>query len=230
MREFLIRLLLLAACTVIVKGALLLLGQRGIHPEQWVATMLGKAELLPLNAIAWILAGILGVVVVVAIQALHLDKRVASLVSRQFVSDQPPIGSLTFSRVRVEVFRNKTTGQTDVKIGFEIENTNDYMIKYDVSVINASINNKTVKNPKSPKMDSMGGYVYPGKTSLFRYEMIYNVDLTKMPISGNLEYDLTYSTVPPGTTRRSYKKMSFTLYQADVTGEIPVNHIKEIEE
>jgi hypothetical protein len=47
--------------TVLGRGTLLFLGRIGIHPEEWVATMLGAAYADP-EAIVWMLAGISGLI------------------------------------------------------------------------------------------------------------------------------------------------------------------------
>jgi hypothetical protein len=61
MQATLKRAVVLILGTALGKGILLFLGTIGIHPEEWVAAMLGAAY-ANLDAIAWILSSIVGFV------------------------------------------------------------------------------------------------------------------------------------------------------------------------
>lgn len=180
------------------------------------------------KSLLWASAVPIAVLMSLAIPMAYHDLR-PLLASLRSTAEEVPKGSVAFKGLRVEVFKNKTTGEADVQIGFVMENTNDVLVAYEVKSIYAEINSRTAVDPKNPNMLSMGGYIYPRKTAIFRYEKIKHVDLTRMPVAGLLEFDLRYGVNLATSPRKSYKKAQFTLFtvpQADV----PVIFLSEIEE
>ena len=141
----------------------------------------------------------------------------------------PPLGTVAFVQFRVDVSKHKSTGTTDVQMRIELENISDSLIRYEMNRISGEVNGKTIPDPDKPRLDSTSGFIYPHKTAFFSYETITDVDISKGTISGTFEYDLSYSTVPPGVQRRSAKKLRFGPSSVDASSFV-VNHLEEIEE
>jgi len=119
---------------------------------------------------------------------------------------------LAFDAVTVGVGESPE-GVSLVTVGIKIQNTSPSLIQYEVTKFNVILDNKTVDNPK---FNTLGGYVYPGKTSDYFFPPIQGIDLTKQA-SGTLEYEIHYSGVPNKYWYLSSRKLAFDLVQGQIT-------------
>jgi hypothetical protein len=162
-----------------------------------------------------------------------VTKKESSIVTTpQSTTEQPlKIGTLAFERFVAEVARQKSTGRTSVQMRIEFENTGDTLLRFEMHSIRGEVGGKTVPDPHHPRLDSTGGFVYPHKKGMFIYERIEDVDMTPTPVNGTLEYEMTYSTVPPSITRRSARKIQFQVWNKEVGAHaMVVRQSNEVEE
>jgi len=102
-----------------------------------------------------------------------------------------------------------------VNIAIRLENTSEELIQFEVVNFKVILEDKTVDNPK---FMTTGGYVHPKKTADYLYPPIQGVDTTKL-VSGTLEYQVKYSSVPNRHWYSSRRKMIFYL-------DAPKKHIE----
>jgi hypothetical protein len=77
-----------------------------------------------LQAVAWLLSGIFGIVCVTAWIAFDVPEKISNLFSGQ----RPALGSLSYVNLIVSVERHPS-GNIDVQLSVELTNTNDFLIK-----------------------------------------------------------------------------------------------------
>jgi hypothetical protein len=115
---------------------------------------------------------------------------------------------LAFDTVTVNT-GNSSEGLSLVTVGIRLRNTSKELIQYEVKNFNVILGNKTVDNPT---FLTTGCYVFPGQTSDYFYPTIDGVDLSK-PVSGTLEYEIHYSSVPNKYWYLSSRKFALDLWQ-----------------
>ncbi|HXG35599.1 MAG TPA: hypothetical protein VNL15_01375 [Dehalococcoidia bacterium] len=97
----------------------------------------------------------------------------------------------------------------DFDITLHFDNVSSSRIRYNVKNIQVEIAGKTATQPK---FDNRGGIILPAKQSHFLYPVITNVDISKSPINGRIEYSLDYATIPEIRKFRQRREIALTLY------------------
>ena len=63
----------------------------------------------------------------------------------------------------------------------------------------------------NPRFATSDGQIYPGDETIFWYGTIKNVDMSALPGTGLLEYEVEYSAVPEQATVTT-NKVEYTIY------------------
>lgn len=90
----------------------------------------------------------------------------------------------------------------NIQGGIELENVGNVLLKFNVNSLRIILQDRTVGDPK---FMNTGGYVYPKQNTAYRFDTIKNIDFSRFPISGTIEYELEYSS---GTKKYISKKKS----------------------
>lgn len=96
----------------------------------------------------------------------------------------------------------------DVQVGIIFENVGKVLAHYEVESMKVELNGIVIENPS---FINTGGHLYPGKTSVFRYETFKDVRITDIPVIGSIEYTLKYNSIPRSKTHISKRKISLFL-------------------
>lgn len=95
-----------------------------------------------------------------------------------------------------------------VRIGLKFRNPGRVLIHYQVKTIRITFSGATIDNPK---FELMGGAIYPNDETMFWYGAIQNIDLSTMPKTGVVEYEVEYYAVDKKQTFRSIRKIQYTI-------------------
>lgn len=104
-----------------------------------------------------------------------------------------------------------------LKLGVVFDNTGATPIDYNVNQISATFNGSTIEDPK---YNNMGGCVYPKDELVFWYGVIPNVDVSRIPASGVLEFNLTYKS--SGSNKTEFQKTISRKLRYEVSSIDPV--------
>src|SRR5262249_15162593 len=110
------------------------------------------------NAIAWCIAGLIGLGGLFVWLIFHVDERLYDA-----LSPRPPLGSLAF----VEPFtaalsRNIGSGQTDAVLVVKLRNTNEFLVRFR-AVLQGEVNEKMFTNADGTNSLAFEGYVNPAQ-------------------------------------------------------------------
>jgi len=94
-----------------------------------------------------------------------------------------------------------------VRIGLKFKNPGRVLIHYQVKTIRITFAEATIDNPK---FKLMGGAIYPNDETMFWYGTIQNIDLSTMPKTGIVEYEVEYYAVDKKTFK-SMRKIQYTV-------------------
>lgn len=95
-----------------------------------------------------------------------------------------------------------------VRIGLIFRNPGRVLIHYKVKNIRITFSGSTVDNPK---FELMGGSIYPNDETIFWYGTIPNIDLSAMPKTGIVEYEVDYNAIEKKQTFKSSRKVQYTI-------------------
>lgn len=95
-----------------------------------------------------------------------------------------------------------------VKIGLIFRNPGRVLINYKVKSIRVTLAGLTIDNPK---FEIAGGTIYPNDQSIFWYGNIGNVDISKIPLTGVVEYDVSYYAIDGSKHYDSVRKIQYTI-------------------
>lgn len=115
-----------------------------------------------------------------------------------------------FLEKSVDVSQPSTKGA--VRIGLKFKNPGRVLIHYQVRTIRITFSGATVDNPK---FELMGGAIYPNDESMFWYGVIQNIDLSTMPKTGIVEYEVDYYAIEKKQTFKSTRKIQYTINSID---------------
>jgi hypothetical protein len=157
-------------------------------------------------AIAWIISGAFGIIGLISWEMFNVVDRLNAM----FPVNRPALGSLSYEQFIANVNRNPTTGQTNVQMIVEVQNRNDFLVKYRAK-LNGEVNGKT---PDRPVLE-FEGFAPAHQNRYVMYDTIFDVPIDAIPpgapfLSGRLYYDLIYFAAPAGrATRRTARSVSF---------------------
>ncbi len=95
-----------------------------------------------------------------------------------------------------------------VRIGLKFRNPGRVLIHYQVKTIRITFSGATIDNPK---FESTGGTIYPNDETIFWYGVIQNIDLSTMPKSGVVEYEVDYFAINQNQIYKSTRKIQYTI-------------------
>jgi hypothetical protein len=95
-----------------------------------------------------------------------------------------------------------------VRIGLKFRNPGRVLIHYQVKNIRITFSGSTVDNPK---YELMGGPIYPNDETIFWYSTIQSIDLSTMPKTGIVEYEVDYYAIEKKQTFKSSRKIQYTI-------------------
>ena len=96
-----------------------------------------------------------------------------------------------------------------VRIGLRFRNPGRVLIHYQVRTIRITFSGSTVDNPK---FELMGGTIFPNDETMFWYGTIQKIDLSTMPKTGVVEYDVEYYAIEKKQTFKSIRKIQYTVH------------------
>ncbi len=96
-----------------------------------------------------------------------------------------------------------------VRIGLKFRNPGRVLIHYEVKTIRITFSGATADNPK---FESMGATIYPNDETVFWYGAIPNIDLSTMPKTGIVEYEVEYYAIEKKQIFKSSRKIQYTIY------------------
>jgi len=95
-----------------------------------------------------------------------------------------------------------------VRIGLKFRNPGRVLIHYKVKTIRITFSGATVDNPK---FELMGGAIYPNDETMFWYGAIPSIDLSSMPKTGIVEYEVDYYAIGKKQIFKSARKIQYTI-------------------
>lgn len=95
-----------------------------------------------------------------------------------------------------------------VRIGLKFRNPGRVLIYYQVKNIRITFSGSTVDDPK---FESKDGPIYPNDETIFWYGAIPNIDISKMPKTGIVEYEVEYYALENKQTFKSSRKIHYTI-------------------
>lgn len=95
-----------------------------------------------------------------------------------------------------------------VRIGLRFRNPGRVLIHYQVKTIRVTFSGATVDNPK---FELMGGPIYPSEETMFWYATIPDIDISVMPKTGVVEYEVEYYAIEEEKTFKSSRKIKYTI-------------------
>lgn len=138
--------------------------------------------------------------------------RMASVTKASFDLESRPY--FAFKDFLFKFFLEKSTNDTQpptkgaVRIGLKFKNPGRVLIHYQVKTIRITFSGATVDNPK---FELMGGAIYPNDETMFWYGAIQNIDLSTMPKTGIVEYEVDYYAIEKKQTFKSTRKIQYTI-------------------
>lgn len=122
------------------------------------------------------------------------------------------MGSLHYKNFIAEVHHKVSTSAISVQMMIEVENNNDFMLKFNAS-LNGHVNGKTTSPEGIERLKNIVGYVAAKSTATLKFDRIFDVPATKdftggTPfLSGVVDYKVQYypassSQRRPRTTAR----------------------------
>jgi hypothetical protein len=103
---------------------------------------------------------------------------------------------------------SQTPSRGAVRIGLKFRNPGRVLIHYQVETIRITFSGATVDNPK---FELMGGSIYPNDETIFWYGAIPNIDISAMPKTGIVEYEVDYYAIEKKQTFKSTRKIQYTI-------------------
>ena len=107
---------------------------------------------------------------------------------------------------------NQKPTKGGVKIGLIFRNPGKVLISYQVESIHITFAGITIDNPT---FISSGGVIYPNDQTVFWYGLIPNIDVSPLPKTGVVEYEVTYSASNKKHQYRTMRKIQYTLNSLD---------------
>jgi hypothetical protein len=95
-----------------------------------------------------------------------------------------------------------------VRIGLRFRNPGRVLIHYQVKTIRVTFSGATVDDPK---FVSMGGPIYPNDETIFWYGTIPHIDISAMPKTGIVDYEVEYYGVKKKGLFKSSRKIQYTI-------------------
>lgn len=138
--------------------------------------------------------------------------RMASVTKASFDLESRPY--FAFKDFLFKFFLEKPTNDTQpptkgaIRIGLKFKNPGRVLIHYQVKTIRITFSGATVDNPK---FELMGGAIYPNDETMFWYGAIQNIDLSTMPKTGIVEYEVDYYAIEKKQTFKSTRKIQYTI-------------------
>ena len=99
-----------------------------------------------------------------------------------------------------------------IRIGLIFRNPGRVLIHYKVKSIRITFSGSTIDDPK---FKLMGGAIYPNDETIFWYDAIPNIDLSTMPKTGSVEYEVDYHAIEKKQTFKSSRKIQYTINSID---------------
>jgi hypothetical protein len=103
---------------------------------------------------------------------------------------------------------SKPPTKAAVRIGLRFGNPGRVLIHYQVKSVRITFSGTTVDNPK---FASTGGPIYPSDETVFWYGTIPNIDISAMPKTGIVEYEVEYYAIERKKTFKSSRKIQYTI-------------------
>jgi len=107
---------------------------------------------------------------------------------------------------------NQKPTKGSVKIGLIFRNPGKVLIKYKVESIYITFSGVTLDDPT---FKSSGGVIYPNDQTVFWYALIPNIDISSLPKTGMVEYEVTYSASNKSRLYKTMRKIQYTLNSVD---------------
>ena len=114
----------------------------------------------------------------------------------------------------------------DVQVGAEFQNIGQEMIELKVTQFKVTLSGKTVKKPS---LLTTSGFVHPSQTRDYYFEII-RLEGNPETISGTLEYEVLYSSVPNTQWYKSGRRMIIELKLVGSSVKTSYKMQEEIEE
>jgi hypothetical protein len=115
-------------------------------------------------------------------------------------------GSLAFVQLGGDFNRHGRLADPQVEI--VLKNLQPRLLKYQIDHMKLTIESREAP----PIFANRGGYVYGGQLTTFRASTLKGLELSREPLSGVLEYSITYNFVGSKAIHHSRKKLAFDLY------------------
>jgi hypothetical protein len=201
MGTWLLKLAVLVATTAIARGIVAAFGL-----DAKVSRFIQMIGAYPnLQAVAWTLSGLIGLLAVVAWSGFNVSEKIAG----GFSSDRPALGSLNYVNL-IPGIERKQNGVTHAQLSVELNNGNDFLLKY-----RATLHSQV--NGKADTPITFEGLIPAHQSRYAMANPIQNVpvDVAVSPfLSGRLDYDITYFAAPSGrATRRTARRVYFSTEQ-----------------
>ncbi len=137
--------------------------------------------------------------------------RMASISKKAFELETQPY--FTFRNFLFKVFvqppgEEGEIEKTDLRTGIIFRNPGKIPVRYEVKSLRLTFEGRTIDNPK---FINSGGSIYPEDEEIFWYGTILNVDMSALPGTGFLEYEIEYSAVRKQGTVTTTRKVQYVI-------------------
>jgi hypothetical protein len=146
---------------------------------------------------------------IITSKATKTSKNIFELESRPFIVFNKPVFRFY---VKPESKKNLKIKQLRVLLGIEFKNPGKVPTKYNITSLNITFDEHTVKDPK---FKTYGGIIYPSDFGNFWFgELQYEKTLTP-PVSGIIKYELEYTSTDFPKKYKKSEKMHYNLISFD---------------
>jgi hypothetical protein len=144
----------------------------------------------------------------------------------QYAENQVGRESGTVAFVGLSGTFNQSSNMANPLLEIKLKSLQSRLIHYQMERLSLVIEGKQSEGDFA----NHGGYIYAGQEATFRLNEVKDVPLNKEPLSGILEYEITYSMVGSKVVHHSRKKIAFDLFYKSGFGSSRYSNLEEHED
>ncbi|HZY10988.1 MAG TPA: hypothetical protein VFF29_07525 [Bacteroidota bacterium] len=145
-----------------------------------------------------------GCLVIVTGYYVYLTHRMSSTTQKSFEAEQRPM--IAFDKPVFELLGDPITQDMEIRIGIKLDNVGKVLASYNMDYFRVTLGGKTLDYPT---FKSLGGHLYPTKSTIFFYDKIKGFNIRDFPLSGLVDFQMSYHAVPGETKYWSRRKIEF---------------------
>jgi hypothetical protein len=153
----------------------------------------------------WILGLTLGLLLVTALYT-YFTFKMARIMERTYEIAHRPY--ISFENLQFEILVNEATNVAALQIAIILRNAGNVLAHFKMKSISITLGDRRIDNPV---FNNSGGSIFPGSTTKFKYDTFHNFDLSAVPVSGEVRFQIEYGMLSDTLTHKSTKELSYDL-------------------